>query len=169
MIATGFHWRRGDNVILCPELEHPNNVYPWLNLRRYGARSAHGRRRATGHIPVDDMIAARSTRGTRVVTVSTVTFAPGFRTDVDTLGQACRERDVLLLVDAAQSVGVLHTDVRALEHRRARGLHPEGTARSLRHGISLRAGASGRSACSRRISRASASISGDAHEATIGG
>ncbi len=29
------------------------------------------------------------------------------------LGRACRERDVLLLVDAAQSVGVLHTDVRA--------------------------------------------------------
>jgi selenocysteine lyase/cysteine desulfurase len=26
MIATGFHWRRGDNVILCPELEHPNNI-----------------------------------------------------------------------------------------------------------------------------------------------
>ena len=36
MIATAFHWRRGDNVILCPELEHPNNIYPWLNMRRYG-------------------------------------------------------------------------------------------------------------------------------------
>ena len=42
---------------------------------------------------------------------STVTFAPGFRTDVAALGRLCRERDVLLLVDAAQSAGVLHTDV----------------------------------------------------------
>jgi selenocysteine lyase/cysteine desulfurase len=32
---------------------------------------------------------------------------------VETLGAACRERDVLLLVDGAQSVGVVHTDVRA--------------------------------------------------------
>ena len=45
------------------------------------------------------------------MTVSTVTFAPGFRTDLAELGRLCRERDVLLLVDAAQSAGVLHTDV----------------------------------------------------------
>ncbi len=110
MIATAFHWKRGDTVILCPELEHPNNVYPWLNMQRYGleARCVAPR---DGHIPVDDMISRMDGR-TRVATVSTVTFAPGFRTDVETLGRACRERGVLLLVDAAQSVGVLHTDVR---------------------------------------------------------
>jgi len=109
MIATAFDWKRGDNVILCPELEHPNNVYPWLNMQRYGleVRTAAAR---DGHIPVDEMI-ARMDRGTRVVTASTVTFAPGFRTDIETLGRACRERDVMLLVDAAQSAGILETDV----------------------------------------------------------
>jgi cysteine desulfurase / selenocysteine lyase len=45
--------------------------------------------------------------------VSTVTFAPGFRTNVEKLGDTCRSRNVLLLVDGAQSVGVQHTDVRA--------------------------------------------------------
>src|SRR5690349_20375399 len=30
MVATAFDWKRGDNMVLCPELEHPNNVYPWL-------------------------------------------------------------------------------------------------------------------------------------------
>ncbi|MBI4192693.1 MAG: aminotransferase class V-fold PLP-dependent enzyme [Betaproteobacteria bacterium] len=111
MIATGFNWKRGDNVILCPGLEHPNNVYPWLNMRRYGleVRSVKPR---NGHIPVDEMNKLID-RGTRVVTVSSVTFAPGFRTDVDALGRVCRSRGVLLLVDAAQSVGVLHTDVQA--------------------------------------------------------
>ena len=109
MIATAFHWRRGENVILCPELEHPNNIYPWLNMRRYGLEVRPVAPRA-GHIPVDE-IAARIDGGTRVVTVSTVTFAPGFRADVDALGKICRERGVLFLVDAAQSVGVLHTDV----------------------------------------------------------
>ncbi len=111
MIATGFHWKRGDNVILCPELEHPNNIYPWLNMQRYGLEVRTVRPR-DGHIPVGD-IAGLIDSGTRVVTVSTVTFAPGFRTDVDTLGRICRERGIMLLVDAAQSAGILHTDVRA--------------------------------------------------------
>jgi cysteine desulfurase/selenocysteine lyase len=110
MIATGFHWKRGDNVILCPELEHPNNVYPWLNMRRYGLE-VRELARDRGYMPVDEII-ARMDRGTRVVSVSTVSFAPGFRTDVDRLGRVCRERGVLLLVDAAQSAGILHTDVR---------------------------------------------------------
>jgi selenocysteine lyase/cysteine desulfurase len=84
-------------------------VYAWLNLRRYGVevRTVPSR---DGHIPIDALIERMDAR-TRVATVSTVSFAPGFRTDVETLGKACRERDVLLLVDAAQSVGVQHTDV----------------------------------------------------------
>lgn len=109
MIATGFHWKRGDNVILCPELEHPNNVYPWLNMRRYGLEVREVPPR-DGHIPVDEII-NRMNGGTRVVTVSSVSFAPGFRTDIDRLGRACRDRGILLLVDGAQSAGVLHTDV----------------------------------------------------------
>src|SRR5262245_53511644 len=32
IVACGVDWRAGDNVILCGELEHPSNIYPWLNL-----------------------------------------------------------------------------------------------------------------------------------------
>jgi cysteine desulfurase/selenocysteine lyase len=111
MIATAIHWHRGENVVLCAELEHPNNVYAWLNLQRYGVEVRMVPSR-DGHIPVDAMI-ERMDANTRVATASTVSFAPGFRTDVEALGKACRARDVLLLVDGAQSVGVQHTDVRA--------------------------------------------------------
>ena len=31
IVAAALPWRAGDNVILCPELEHPSNIYPWLN------------------------------------------------------------------------------------------------------------------------------------------
>ncbi len=110
MVATGIPWKAGDNVVVCPELEHPNNVYVWLNLQRLGVEVRMVKPR-DNHIPVDDMIAKIDAR-TRCVTASTVTFAPGFRTDVDSLGRACRERGVLFLVDAAQSAGKLHTDVK---------------------------------------------------------
>jgi len=109
MIAASFPWQAGDNVILCPELEHPNNVYPWLHLKRLDVEARFVAPR-DGHIPVED-IAKKIDQRTRMVTVSTVTLAPGFRTEVDALGRVCRERGVFFLVDAAQSVGILHTDV----------------------------------------------------------
>ena len=110
MVATGIDWKSGDNVVLCPELEHPNNVYPWLNLQRFGVEVRMVKPR-DNHIPIDEMIAKMDAR-TRCATVSTVTFAPGYRSDVDTLGKACRGRGVLFMVDAAQSAGKLHTDVK---------------------------------------------------------
>lgn len=109
MVAAAFDWKPGDNVIVCADLEHPNNLYPWLNQQRRGLGVKLIPHR-DGHMPVDDMIAAIDA-GTRVITTSTVTFSPGFRTDIDRLGRACREHDVLLLVDAAQSAGVVDIDV----------------------------------------------------------
>ena len=35
-VAAAFPWRDGDNVVVCPDLEHPSNVYPWLRLQRFG-------------------------------------------------------------------------------------------------------------------------------------
>ena len=110
MVAASLEWKSGDNVIICPQLEHPNNIYLWLNLQRYGVDVRFINHR-DGYMPIDEMIAAIDER-TRILTVSSVSFSPGFRTDIDKLGRACRERDVLFLVDGAQSVGVLHTDVR---------------------------------------------------------
>jgi cysteine desulfurase/selenocysteine lyase len=109
MVAAGFDWQPGDNVIVCADLEHPNNLYPWLNQQRRGLSVKLVAHR-DGHMPVDEMIAAID-GGTRVLTASTVSFSPGFRTDIDRLGKACRERGVLFLVDAAQSAGVVDIDV----------------------------------------------------------
>jgi cysteine desulfurase / selenocysteine lyase len=111
IVASGLPWVAGDNVVLCRDLEHPNNVYPWLNLAARGVQVKNVLPRE-GHIPIDQVVAQIDER-TRVVTVSSVTFAPGFRTDVARLGRICRERDILLLVDAAQSIGLVKTDVQA--------------------------------------------------------
>tara|TARA_B100000809_G_scaffold205905_1_gene207835 strand:- start:41 stop:1252 length:1212 start_codon:yes stop_codon:yes gene_type:complete len=113
IIATAFPWEARDNVVLCLDLEHPNNIYPWLNLRDragIGIKAVPGR---DGHISADALIDAIDDR-TRVVSLSTVSFSPGFRTEVEPVGKACRERGVFLLADGAQSVGILHTDVEQL-------------------------------------------------------
>ncbi|WP_178372384.1 aminotransferase class V-fold PLP-dependent enzyme [Pollutimonas bauzanensis] len=112
MVCTAMQWRSGDNVIICPELEHPNNIYLWLNLRQHGVevRFVH---HENGFMPVDAMIAAMDER-TRLLTASSISFSPGFRTDLEKVGRACRANGTVFLVDGAQSVGVSHTDVKQM-------------------------------------------------------
>ena len=110
MVACALSWRAGDNVVLCPELEHPSNVYPWLHLKNRLGIEIRAVSSRNGHMPVDDMIAAINSR-TRVVTCSYVTFAPGLRTDIERLADVCAKRDVMLLVDGAQGIGILDIDI----------------------------------------------------------
>ena len=108
-VATAMDWRAGDNVVLCGELEHPNNIYLWLALRRFGVELRQVPPR-DGAIDAPAMAATIDGR-TRIVTASSVTFTPGFRTDLKTIGQASRAAGAFFLVDAVQSCGVLDLDV----------------------------------------------------------
>ena len=112
-VANAIDWKSGDNVVVCPALEHPNNRYLWHHLaHRLGVQlrlvPAVG-----NEYPIAAMLAAIDAR-TRLVTLSTVSYLPGLLTPLGLLSALCRRRDILLLVDAAQSVGPLHTDVRAM-------------------------------------------------------
>ncbi len=113
LFAASLPWRPGDNVVLCPGVEHPNNIYLWYNLRRIHGVEVRTVEPRDGHVPVDAMAAAMDDR-TRVVTVPSTSFAPGFVTDLAGVARAARSAGALTLVDAAQSVGALETDVRAL-------------------------------------------------------
>jgi selenocysteine lyase/cysteine desulfurase len=109
-VAEGFPWRAGDNVILAAE-EYPANVYPWMNLAdRYQVevRTVPTRDR---RIWVEDIRALIDQR-TRLISLSFVEFASGFRNDLDSIGQLCRERNIFFFVDAIQGLGVLPLDVR---------------------------------------------------------
>jgi len=113
LFAASLEWHAGDNVVICPELEHPNNIYLWFNLaRRYGVevRSIDP---VDGMMPIEAMVAAIDDR-TRIVTFPTISFAPGFITDVEPLVRAARSVGAWTLADGAQSIGSLDTDVRAL-------------------------------------------------------
>ncbi len=113
IVAAGLTWKPGDNLVFCPEIEHPNNVYPWLNLKRRLGVEVRAVPTVDGRLPVEGMLAAMDGR-TRLVTLPTVSFSPGFITDIAPVARACEDRGAFLLLDAAQSVGVLHTDVRTL-------------------------------------------------------
>ncbi len=108
LIAEGFPWVDGDNVVTAEE-EYPSNLYPWMNLKSRGVslRMVPSRE---GRVCIDDLAKAIDAR-TRVLTISHVEFASGFRNDLDRLAQLCQERGVALFVDAIQGLGPLTIDV----------------------------------------------------------
>ena len=107
-VAEGLSWEAGDNVVTAAD-EYPSNLYPWMNLAGRGVevRRVPGRE---GRVVLDDLRAAMDGR-TRLVTLSAVEYATGFRNDLDAVGGLCRERGVLFFVDAIQGLGVLPLDV----------------------------------------------------------
>jgi cysteine desulfurase/selenocysteine lyase len=109
-IIGAFDWKDGDNVVMCPEVEHPNNLYPWLRLARRGV-TLKNVKAVNGVIDPATVIAAID-KNTRMVTAASVTFAPGSRTDLAAIGKATTERGVFFLVDGVQSCGVLVHDAR---------------------------------------------------------
>jgi cysteine desulfurase/selenocysteine lyase len=108
VVAEGFPWQSGDNVVLAAE-EYPSNQYPWMNLAHRGVEVRAVPSRG-GRVAIDDLRGAMDSR-TRVLSVSAVEFASGFRFDLDALGELCRERGVFYFVDAIQALGVFPIDV----------------------------------------------------------
>jgi selenocysteine lyase/cysteine desulfurase len=110
LIAEGFPWKAGDSVVTAAE-EYPSNLFPWMNLASRGVTLRTVPTRPDGRIWVDDLALAIDST-TKVLTISHVEFASGFRNDLDALSELCRGRGIAFFVDAIQGLGPLTIDVR---------------------------------------------------------
>jgi cysteine desulfurase / selenocysteine lyase len=108
IVAEGFRWEPGDNVVTAAE-EFPSNIYPWLNLADRGVELRIVPLR-DGRVDIDDLRNALDGQ-TRIVTLSSVEYSTGFRNDLNLVGELCRERGILFFVDGIQSLGVFPLDV----------------------------------------------------------
>jgi cysteine desulfurase / selenocysteine lyase len=108
-IANGLDLQAGENVVSC-DAEFPANVYPWMRLHEERGVAMKLAPERKGRIDPDELLSLIDDR-TRVVTISWVQFASGFRSDLARIGKACRERGVFFMVDAIQGLGALKLDV----------------------------------------------------------
>lgn len=111
LVAEGLPWRDGDNVVSAAP-EYPSNIYPWMNLERHGVELRLAPE-VGGRVPVDGVVSLMDER-TRVVALSWVQYASGYRIDLAAVAEACRRRDALLVVDAIQGLGALALDAEAV-------------------------------------------------------
>ena len=110
-VANGINWRAGDNIVTFRH-EFPSNIYPWLRIRDAFDVEVRMCEERNGRIDLAELENLIDER-TRVVAVSQVQYASGFRIDLERLGRAVRQRDALFVIDVIQALGVIPTDVDA--------------------------------------------------------
>jgi len=108
-VANGLGWRAGDNIVTTTA-EFPANLYPWQRIASaYGCELRAAPER-NGLVDIWELLNLIDGR-TRIVTVSWVQFASGQKLDLRRIGEFCRNRKVLFVVDGVQGLGALELDV----------------------------------------------------------
>jgi selenocysteine lyase/cysteine desulfurase len=122
MIANGYPWQPGDQIISYVN-EYPANHYPWVIqaqkhdielIQLSDSDIPQVDHPKAGPIPESmargwsfEELVSKVTDRTRVIAISHVQFTSGFAADMQQLGDFCTERNIDLVVDAAQSLGCL--------------------------------------------------------------
>jgi selenocysteine lyase/cysteine desulfurase len=110
-VANGLDWRPGDNLVTFRH-EFPSNLYPWLRLREAMGVEVRVCEEREGRVDTDQLLRLIDNK-TRIVAISQVQYASGFRADLERIGRVARAHDALLVVDVIQALGVVPIDVEA--------------------------------------------------------
>jgi len=115
LIANGYPFQSGDEVISYIH-EFPSNHYPWRLQEKRGVKLV----LLEDSDPIGTFADIQSPRGwsveelkrkvtakTRIIALSHVQFTSGYAADLKQLGLFCKERNIDLVIDGAQSVGCL--------------------------------------------------------------
>lgn len=111
IIANGYPFKSGENVVVVDQ-EHSSNLFAWINLQRKGVELRVIPSR-DGEIVLEDIISAFDSK-TRAVSISAVQFSTGFYSDLYELGQECKKRGIIFIVDGIQAIGRMNIDVRRM-------------------------------------------------------
>jgi len=110
-VANGLKWQTGDNIVSFAH-EFPANFYAWRRIRdTFGAELRLCPER-DGRIDLDEFVSLIDAN-TKIVAISAVQFASGFRADLERIGRAAREHDALFAVDIIQALGTTPFDLEA--------------------------------------------------------
>jgi len=108
MLANSIDWKKGDRILL-NDVEFPANVYPFLNLQRFGVEIDFVK--SNNGIVTADQIISDIKPNTKLISVSFVQFLSGYKIDLEKIGKYCRENNIIFCVDGIQGIGALQIDV----------------------------------------------------------
>ena len=113
LVAYGLTWNPGDQIII-PSGEFPSNRIVWESLaERYGVTVTIVPHETGAADCLEEKIIDATTEKTRLISVSSVSYASGYRMDLNKIGVHCRENNILFCIDAIQSLGAIPFDVQS--------------------------------------------------------
>jgi cysteine desulfurase/selenocysteine lyase len=104
-LMQGLDWKQGDEVLTLSD-EFPNQLYQAAAALRFHFTFK--------KVAWQDFYASVNPERTRVVVLSSVNYASGFRPPIEEIGRFLKERGILFYLDGTQSVGALQIDVQAV-------------------------------------------------------
>lgn len=110
-IANGLSWESGDNIVSFAR-EFPANFYAWRRVQDKFGVELRMVDEHDGRIDLDELIGLID-KNTRVVAISAVQFASGFKADLERIGRAAHAVDALFCVDIIQGLGQMPFDLPA--------------------------------------------------------
>ncbi len=110
-IANGLTWQSGNNIVSFAG-EFPANYYAWRRIRDEHGVELRLAPERNGRIDLAELISMID-RNTKVVAISSVQYASGFRADLERIGRAARAVDALFCVDVIQGLGAHAYDLPA--------------------------------------------------------
>ena len=112
IVARGLNWKKGDRIVTTL-LEHHSNLLPWIRQKQLGADLKMVKPDRDGLLDLSHLDSTIK-KGTRMVAVSQVSNALGSVLPIKEIGEICRDRGAALLVDGAQSVPHMPSNVAKL-------------------------------------------------------
>lgn len=113
--GLGEFWLKPGDEVLLTEAEHASNVLPWFKVTK-------DKKASIGFIPLDgegrltpENVKLALTPQTKVVSIAHVTNVMGYIADIKAIAEIVHAHGALLVVDGAQSVPHMKTDVQALD------------------------------------------------------
>lgn len=108
LVAEGLDWRAGDNMVTLAN-EFPSNLFPWMNL---ASRDVEARLVAVDQgVPDWNRLREACDARTRLISVSWIGYASGYRLDVAQVSAIAKEVGALFFLDAIQGLGAFPLDV----------------------------------------------------------
>lgn len=114
MIVFGFmknYLKDGDEVLITKG-EHASNILPWMELANSVGIKVKFIKLDDDYSVTKENLLSAITPKTKVVSLAHITNVIGDIRDLEMIGKICKDKNLLFVVDAAQSIGHIRVDVK---------------------------------------------------------
>lgn len=111
LFANGIPLQKGEEVLLMQN-DFPVDILPWLGLQSKGVLIR--QIKPKGYVLTPEEIAKNITKSTRVVCLPHVHTFSGHVLDIKKIGELCRARKIIFIVNFSQSLGTMPVDLAKL-------------------------------------------------------